>query len=210
MSYRTTPTSTRIATRESLRAPALAATTEAPAVESATGLLVFGLGGNVGDREAVLRWAVERLRQLFGPSRVAPLYRTAPVSPIPQAHYFNTVILAQLPPEHAPDPREVLAQIKALERRTGRCDVKRDAPRTLDVDLLLFGDLVHDEEPGEGAGTAELILPHPRMRGRRFVLAPLHDLAPDLRLPPDGAQVKDLLAALGSGQQVEKIAWSRP
>ncbi len=210
MSYTTTPT--RIATKESLGTPALAAPTAAmaarPQLESVTDLIVFGLGGNVGDREAVLRWAAERLRQLFGPLRVAPLYRTAPISPIPQAHYLNTVILANLPPENAPNPREVLMQIKALERRTGRRDAQRDAPRTLDIDLLLFGDQVRDP-PESAAGALEVILPHPRMRGRRFVLAPLHDLAPDLRLPPDGARVKDLLAALGSDQQIEKIRWNR-
>ncbi len=131
---------------------------------------------------------------------MAPLYRTAPVSPIPQAYFFNTVTLAQLPSDHAPDPRQILARIKALERRTGRLDGQRDGPRTLDVDLLLCGDLVHAFEP---------TLPHPRMRDRRFVLAPLADLAPDLRIPPDGARVKDLLAALGSGQEVEKLDWSQ-
>ncbi len=170
---------------------ATAATTES--------VLVFGLGSNVGDREAVLRWAVGRLRRLFGPLKVAPLYRTAPVSPIPQAYFFNTVTLAILPPDHDPDPREILMQIKALERHTGRLDGPRDRPRTLDVDLLLCGDPVC---------STELILPHPRMRDRRFVLAPLNDLAPDLRLPPDGARVNDLLAALGSDQEAEKIGWS--
>ncbi len=148
-----------------------------------------------------MRWAVARLRRLFGPLRVAPLYRTAAISPFPQPHFFNTVTVTQLPPNHAPDPRQVLARIQALERRTGRRRGERDRPRTLDVDLLLFGDLVRAENP---------IVPHPRMRQRRFVLAPLNDLAPDLRLPPDGARVGDLLAALGSRQEAEKIGWSRP
>ncbi len=213
MSWMTTPTSTDITTRESLGTPTLVSSSTvsgntAPA-KSAADLIAFGLGGNVGDREAVLGWAVERLRRLFGPLRVAPLYRTAPVSPIPQSHYFNTVILADLPPENTPDPREVLMQIKTLERRTGRREARRDAPRTLDIDLLFFGEQVRDAAPGHPAGAAELILPHPRMRGRRFVLAPLNDIAPELRLPPDGARVKDLLAALGSLQQIEKIGWSR-
>ena len=83
----------------------------------------------------------------------------------------------------------------------------RFGPRPLDVDLLLYGDLVRS-----GAATvrrpAELILPHPRMRRRRFVLAPLHDLRPTWRLPPDGAAVRDLLAALGAEQPVENIGWS--
>ncbi len=179
-------------------------TATAATTESVANPLAFGLGGNVGDREAVLRWAVARLRSLFGPLQVAPLYRTAPVSPLPQAYFFNTVTLASLPPDNVPDPREILMQIKALERRTGRLDGPRDRPRTLDVDLLLCGDLVcSGDRPDD-----DLIVPHPRMRKRRFVLAPLNDLAPDLRLPPDGARVKDLLAALGPGQEVEKIGWN--
>ncbi len=177
------------------------ATTTATAEATASGAnpLVFGLGGNVGDREAVLRWAVHRLRRLYGPLAVAPLYRTAPVSPIPQAYFFNTVTLTYLPPDDVPNPREILMQIKALERRTGRLDGPRDRPRTLDVDLLLLGDMMCSTGP---------ILPHPRMHERRFVLAPLNDIAPDLAIPPDGARVKDLLAALGSGQEVEKINWN--
>ena len=181
--------------------------------------MVFGLGGNVGDREAVLRWAVTRLRELFGPLRVAPLYRTAAVSPFQQPHFFNTVTVTRLPPSEPPDPYRVLMRIKDLERRTGRLSGERDRPRTLDIDLLLYGDLVCSETPdpssptatGRAAENVELILPHPRMRQRRFVLAPLNDLVPDLRLPPDGARVSDLLAALGSRrQEVEKIDWSVP
>ena len=177
-------------------------------IESVANLLVFGLGGNVGDREAVLRWAVGRLRRLFGPLEVAPLYRTAPVSPFPQSHFFNTVTVASLPSVNAPDPCRVLTRVKALERRAGRLSRERDRPRTLDIDLLLFGDRVSSAPPRAGADATELILPHPRMRNRRFVLAPLADLAPDLHLPPDGARVKDLLAALGSRQEVDKIGWS--
>ena len=156
----------------------------------------------------MLSWAIARLRELFGPLRVAPLYRTAPVSPIPQAHFFNTVAMANLP-DPTPDPREILMQIKTLERRTGRAHGPRNRPRTLDVDLLLFSDLVCSPGSSRDSDPAlELTLPHPRMRDRRFVMAPLADLAPDLRLPPDGARVGDLLAALGSRQQVEKIEWS--
>ncbi len=156
----------------------------------------------------MLRWAAGRLRELFGPLQVAPLYRTAPVSPFPQADFFNTVILANLPPDGVPGPHEVLMQAKALERRIGRLGRERGRPRTLDVDILLFGDLIYPAAPIPDAPNHELILPHPRMRERRFVLAPLNDLVPDLRLPPDGARVGDLLAALGSEQDVEKIGWS--
>ena len=141
--------------------------------------------------------------------RVAPLYKTEPISPIAQAQFFNTVVLAALPADDPPDPRDVLERAKDLERQAGRRPGERYGPRPLDVDLLLFGDLVCSRygagAPGE---RRDLTLPHPRMRQRRFVLAPLADLAPDLRLPPDDAAVKELLAALGSNQAVEAIDWS--
>ena len=79
-----------------------------------------------GDREAVLSWAIVRLRELFGPLRVAPLYRTAPVSPIPQAYFFNTVTLTYLPPDDVPDPREILMQIsRGHERCVGSARLPR-------------------------------------------------------------------------------------
>ena len=144
---------------------------------------------------------------------MAPLYRTAPISDVPQADFLNTVVLADLPVIDAPDPLEILSQIKSLERLAGRRGGERDGPRPLDIDLLLFGDLVRvtTQRPPEStvAQPGDLTLPHPRMRDRRFVLAPLADLTPELRLPPDGAMVRDLLAALGDRQRVERIAWRR-
>lgn len=150
---------------------------------------------------------------------MAPLYRTAPVSPIPQADFLNTVVVAPLSAAEgaaARRPPEILARLKALERRAGRRPGERFGPRPLDLDLLLYGDLVlPDPAAGATADTGDEgpgsfpdpILPHPRMRRRRFVLAPLYDLRPELRLPPDGATVGDLLAALGSEQAIEKIGW---
>jgi 2-amino-4-hydroxy-6-hydroxymethyldihydropteridine diphosphokinase len=75
----------------------------------------------------------------------------------------------------------------------------RLGPRPLDVDILLYGDVLLDRP--------ELTLPHPRMRERRFVLAPLAEIAPDLTVPPDGARVADLLARLGEGGAVERVEW---
>jgi 2-amino-4-hydroxy-6-hydroxymethyldihydropteridine diphosphokinase len=75
----------------------------------------------------------------------------------------------------------------------------RFGPRPLDVDILLYGDVLLDRP--------ELTLPHPRMRERRFVLAPLAEIAPDLTVPPDGARVADLLARLGEGDPVERVEW---
>jgi 7,8-dihydro-6-hydroxymethylpterin-pyrophosphokinase len=94
----------------------------------------------------------------------------------------------------------VLALGKALELAAGRRPGARFGPRPLDVDLLLYGDLRSD--------AAEMTLPHPRLRERRFVLAPLAEIAPDLALPPDGARVAELLARLGDDPAgVERCEW---
>lgn len=93
----------------------------------------------------------------------------------------------------------MLALAKALELAAGRRRGERFGPRPLDVDLLLYGDL-QSSDP-------ELTLPHPRLRERRFVLEPLAEIAPDLRVPPDGARVGDLLARLPPGERVERIGW---
>jgi len=169
--------------------------------------IALALGGNVPGNlsgkadgepspvEQTLAWALRRLEASLGPLRVASLYRTAPVSPVPQPDFLNTAALARaaLPPE------ELLALAKALEREAGRRPGVRFGPRPLDIDLLVYGDL-QMEEP-------ELTLPHPRMRERRFVLVPLAEIAPDLPVPPDGARVADLLARLGEGETVERVEW---
>ena len=167
-------------------------------------LIVLGLGSNVGDSRAILLWAVERLTDLLGPLEVAPLYRSAPISPVPQADFLNTVVLARLDGRPPSKPQKLLRRLQELERQAGRQRVVRFGPRTLDLDLLLYGDLVVSDAESE----PRLVVPHPRMRERRFVLAPLCDLRPDLKLPPDGALAKDLLATLGTDQRIEKIDWN--
>jgi 2-amino-4-hydroxy-6-hydroxymethyldihydropteridine diphosphokinase len=140
--------------------------------------------------------ALVELSRAFGAIAVAPLFRSAPVSPIAQPDFLNTVVLART----ALAPRELLAFAKQLEARAGRVDGQRWGPRPLDVDLLLCGDCV---EHG-----AELELPHPRLRERAFVLAPLAALAPELPLPPDGRSAAELLAALGDAQRIERVSWT--
>jgi 2-amino-4-hydroxy-6-hydroxymethyldihydropteridine diphosphokinase len=160
----------------------------------------------LGDPARQLAGALEELERRFGPLRVAPFYRTEPVSPIAQPDYVNTVALGA----SAEPPEALLAFALELERRFGRerpvarsaggavRPGSRDAPRTLDVDLLFVGD--------ERRAGPELELPHPRLRQRRFVLQPLADLDPDLALPPDGATVGSLLAALPGSPRVERLA----
>jgi 2-amino-4-hydroxy-6-hydroxymethyldihydropteridine diphosphokinase len=140
--------------------------------------------------------ALRRLEEALGPLRIASLYRTAAVSPVPQPDYLNTAVLASASLE----PGELLALAKALELAAGRRRGARFGPRPLDVDLLLYGD--------RQSSAPELMLPHPRLRERRFVLEPLAEIAPDLRIPPDSARVRDLLAALPPGQVVQRIGWA--
>jgi 2-amino-4-hydroxy-6-hydroxymethyldihydropteridine diphosphokinase len=129
---------------------------------------------------------------------VASLYRSLPLSPVPQPDFLNTAAVAHtsLPPE------AVLALAKALERAAGRRRGVRFGPRPLDVDLLAYGSRCAD--------APELALPHPRLRERRFVLEPLAEIAPDLAIPPDGTTVRELLARLAGQPGVERIGWSVP
>ncbi len=130
----------------------------------------LGLGSNLGDREARLREAVAGLPDVVA---VSPLYETEPVGGAPgQPLYLNAVV------ELRTDlgPRDLLERARALEEAAGRLRAEPAGPRTLDVDVLLVGDL-RAEDP-------DLVVPHPRMYERRFVLAPLADIAPEL--VPDG------------------------
>jgi 2-amino-4-hydroxy-6-hydroxymethyldihydropteridine diphosphokinase len=149
--------------------------------------VALALGGNEGtpgEIQETLARALQHLEASLGHLRVASLYRTAPVSPVPQPDFLNTAALARtaLPPE------EILALAKALELAAGRRRGVRFGPRPLDIDLLLYGGLQSD--------APELTLPHPRLRERRFMLEPLAEIAPDLSVPPDGRTVAELLAQL--------------
>lgn len=164
-------------------------------------IVALGLGGNVGspgEIAAVLRQALDRLREHLGELRVASLYRGPAVSTLPQPDFLNTAAVGRtaLPPE------AVLAIAKALEMAAGRRPGPRFGPRPLDIDLLLHGSLRSTAE--------ELTLPHPRLGERRFVLAPLAEIAPDLPIPPPlGASPAELLRRLPpDAPAVERLAWN--
>jgi 2-amino-4-hydroxy-6-hydroxymethyldihydropteridine diphosphokinase len=133
----------------------------------------IGLGSNLGDREAALRLAVATLQAGGDVIAVSPLYETAPVGGPPDQGPFLNVVVAL---ETADSPQRLLARCQELEEAAHRVRTVRFGPRTLDADVLLVGDLEVDE--------ADLIVPHPRMWERRFVLQPLADLAPEL-VPPE-------------------------
>ena len=144
-----------------------------------------GIGSNLGDREATLRHAIELLAAEEGIEVVAvsQLRETEPVGPVEQGPFLNGAVLVttQLP------PRELLERLLVVEQRLGRVRKERFGPRTIDLDLLVYGEQVIDE-PG-------LTIPHPRLHERRFALDPLADLAPDLVIPGRGS-ISALLAKL--------------
>jgi 2-amino-4-hydroxy-6-hydroxymethyldihydropteridine diphosphokinase len=129
----------------------------------------LGLGSNLGEREQLLRDAVAAIPDLVA---VSPVYETDPVGGPEQGAFLNVVVEL----DTARSPRDLLALCQQLEAEAQRVRVERWGPRTLDADVLLVGDLVVDEP--------DLEVPHPRMWQRRFVLAPLSDLAPGL-VPAD-------------------------
>jgi 2-amino-4-hydroxy-6-hydroxymethyldihydropteridine diphosphokinase len=128
----------------------------------------LALGSNLGEREALLRGAVASIPDLVA---VSPVYETDPVGGPEQGAFLTGVV--ELDTDRS--PRELLALCQRLEQDAERVRIERWGPRTLDADVLLVGDLTVDEP--------DLEVPHPRMWQRRFVLAPLADLAPDLVSP---------------------------
>lgn len=156
-------------------------------------LAFVALGANLGDPAATVISALATLRDL--PSSVlvrsSSLYRTAPVGLRHQPDFINAV--AAIDTLLTPD--ELLAALFAIEGRFGRTRSVPNAPRTLDLDLLLHGDTVIQRE--------ELCLPHPRMHLRAFVLAPLLEIAPDIALP--GLAPATALLAACDDQRIERL-----
>ena len=153
----------------------------------------LGLGSNLGDPAENLREAVHRLGGVLTIARVSSVYRTEPVGLRDQPFFLNAALAAQT----ALAPFDVLARIAAIEEVMGRQRDVPMGPRTIDLDLLLYDDLVLDEP--------ELSLPHPRMTERRFVLAPLAEIAPDIRHAHVKRTAAELLAALPGAESVERI-----
>ena len=155
----------------------------------------MGIGANLGEPAAQVRTAIRALGS-FGPLRASSLWRTEPLGgDRSQPWYVNAV--AELELEDT-DPFACLARLRALERAAGRPDQRaRFAPRLLDLDLLLFGRAE--------LKTPELTLPHPGLTKRRFVLAPLAELAPALVPPGESRSVAELLRDLDDALRVENL-----
>jgi 2-amino-4-hydroxy-6-hydroxymethyldihydropteridine diphosphokinase len=149
--------------------------------------VAIALGSNVGDRRAHLDYAVSALRGLLTNLSVSRYYETVPAGVSgPQAMFLNAAAVA----DTVLTPRALLDALLAIEQERGRERPYARSPRTLDLDLILLGDVVLEE--------SGLVVPHPRFRERRFVLEPLAAVAPELRDPVSGQTIAVLWSRLSA------------
>lgn len=147
-------------------------------------IVYLGLGSNLGDRKANLQQALELLPTGIKVTRISPVYDTAPVGNVNQSRFLNLAIRA----ETAFPPDQLLKIVKTIEEKMGRTAGPRNSPRPIDIDILFYDKLVME--------TPTLVIPHPRLTERAFVLAPLADIAPRLRHPGNGKTVMQMLKEL--------------
>src|SRR5579864_2765489 len=144
----------------------------------------LSLGSNLGDRAANLEAAIERLGEPGTVVARSALYETEPVEMEQQPWFLNCVVAI----ETELMPKQFLSRILGIEQKMGRRRTEPKGPRTIDIDILLFGSSIVD--------TATLTIPHPAMHQRRFVLEPLAEIAPELRHPALKKTVREMLDAL--------------
>jgi 2-amino-4-hydroxy-6-hydroxymethyldihydropteridine diphosphokinase len=156
-------------------------------------LAYLSLGSNIGDREAQLREAIRRLDGIGQVRKISSLYETEPVEFTQQALFLNCAVVL----ETSLAARELMSRLLEIERTLGRERVQKKGPRTIDIDILLLGDLV--------VNSSQVTIPHPAMAERRFVLEPLGEIAPEAVHPVLQKTVRELLAELPPGQNVWKL-----
>jgi 2-amino-4-hydroxy-6-hydroxymethyldihydropteridine diphosphokinase len=155
-------------------------------------LAYLSLGSNLGDRAANLKSAMDRLHKFGEIMAASSFYETEPVEVVAQPWFLNCVVKLQT--ENTPE--KLLAGILAIEQEMGRLRKQKKGPRMIDIDILLFGDLIVQSQG--------LTIPHPAMHERRFVLEPLVEIAGELEHPALKQTILELRQALPAGQAVRK------
>ncbi len=176
------------------------------AVSTQTKIAAYiGLGSNIGDRKANLVDAIARIGERgVEIARKSSIYETEPVGFTDQPWFLNQVIEVKVSVEpNAVQAASFLAELLDIEREMGRKRTIANGPRLIDVDLLLFDDLIvpHFNDPAS-SNSAGIVLPHPRMHERRFVLEPLCEIAPDLVHPVLKKLCREILASLDDDSKV--------
>ena len=156
-------------------------------------LVYISLGSNVGDRSANLRGTTERLGEVGLVKAKSGFYETEPVELRDQPWFLNSVVAL----DTNLTPVELLKKVLAIEHEMGRIRTRDKGPRSIDIDILLFGDQLIEERG--------LKIPHPAMHQRRFVLEPLAEIAPEVVHPQLRKTARELLAALPAGQAVRRL-----
>lgn len=158
--------------------------------------VALSLGSNLGPREELVLAAVGRLGRsgVFELDSVSSLYETAPVGISTTHSFINAACIGRT----SASPGALLDLCKGIEREFGRSPGGASLDRPLDIDIILFGELVVAEP--------NLVIPHPRMRERLFVLVPLAEIAPELPVPPDGKRMRLLRDVLRADQGVTRVS----
>lgn len=153
--------------------------------ELKTVTVYLSLGSNMGDRQGNLAKALDFLSQRLRIEKVSSVYDTEPVGNPNQSRFLNMVCQTYT----TLGPKELLNTVKGIESKMGRFSAERNAPRPIDIDILFYGDQIIE--------TPELVIPHPRLIERAFVLIPLAEIAPDLKHPVFGKTIMEFKQGVG-------------
>jgi len=153
----------------------------------------LSLGSNIGDRQTYLSEAIRRLHTIGTVQSVSSTYETEPVEFTDQPPFFNCAVAL----ETSSTPGQLMQQLLDMEKAMGRQRIQKKGPRTIDLDILLFGDVV--------VSTPDVTIPHRAMQNRRFVLEPLVEIAPEAMHPVLKKTMRQLLEELPPGQSVRRM-----